>query len=377
MASIKEFPKVAKKLGWSGLGKRVWCEVQNDDVFTWGSALAYAWIFAIFPFLVFMLTLAPYLPGNVKAGAETEIEAAVTRALGGDAARPIAQSVHDIMHQEHGGLLSVGLLLAVWGASGGMTMTMSALDKAYYVKCTRSFIKQRSTAIGLTVGVAILVLLVLFLMPVGTVFTDYLKKHGRIGTAGIWALNILRYAVGLFLLFVVVACIYYFGPCIKQKWQTITPGAVFTVAVWIILGFLFGIYVRKFGNFNKTYGALGGAIILLLFFYINAVVLLVGAELNSVIDFASIGAEPGTTTDFTRVAQAAAEGGEEAAKAEKHNAEEEAVVAESTRFRPQAACAAAGGGGNKWLVVPAFFAVRWAFKKIARARQTSKAWALD
>jgi membrane protein len=378
MASIKDFPKVTKKLGWGGLGKRVWSEVQQDDVFTWGSALAYAWIFAIFPFLVFLLTLAPYLPGDIKARAESEIAVAVNRGLGGgEAAKPILDSVNQIMHQEHGGLLSIGILLAVWGSSGGMSMTMSALDKAYYVKCTRSFIKQRATAIALTVGVAVLVLLVLLLMPVGNIVTSYLQKHGKVGTAGVWVINILRYAIAICLLFLVVACIYYFGPCIKQKWQTITPGAMFTVAVWIVLGFAFGIYVKKFGNFNKTYGALGGAIILLLFFYINAIVLLIGAELNSVIDFASIGAEPGTTTDFTRVAQAAAEGGEQAAKAEKRQAEEEAVIAETTRFRPQAACAAAGGGGNKWLVVPAFFAVRWAVRKIAQARRTSKAWAID
>src|SRR5687768_8468187 len=214
MASIKEFPKVAKKLGWAGMGKRVWTEVQNDDVFTWGSALAYAWIFAIFPFLVFMLTLAPYLPWDVKARAENEVRAAVTRTLGGEQATgPIVESVSQIMNQEQGGLLSIGLILAIWGASGGMSMTMSALDKAYYVNCTRSFLKQRAIATALTVGVAILVLLVLLLMPVGTAVTAYLQKHGKIGGAAVWGINILRYAIALGLLFVVVACIYYFGPC--------------------------------------------------------------------------------------------------------------------------------------------------------------------
>ena len=87
-------------------------------------------------------------------------------------------------------------------------------------------------------------------------------------------INVVRYVIAIGLMFTIVALIYYFGPCIKQKWQTVTPGAVFTVAVWILLGFGFSIYVTKFGNFNKTYGTLGGAIILLLFFYINAVVLL-------------------------------------------------------------------------------------------------------
>ncbi len=96
-----------------------------------------------------------------------------------------------------------------------------------------------------------------------------------------------------------MALIYYFGPCINQKWHTVTPGAVFTVAVWILLGFGFSFYVTHFGNFNKTYGALGAAIVLLLFFYINAVVLLIGAEINSVIDFETLNVKPGAT-DLTQ-----------------------------------------------------------------------------
>ena len=376
MASVKDFPKVAKKLGWAGMAKRVWTEVSQDDVFTWGSALAYAWIFATFPFLIVTLALAPYLPGDVKAGAEDKIIHAAERGLGGKSAEVVVQSVRQIMHQEQGGLLSIGLILALWGASGGMTMTMSALDKAYYVNCTRSFFKQRAIAIALTIGVAILILAVLFLMPIGTAITNYLKNKGAIGTAAVWGLTIVRYIIAVALLFLVVALIYYFGPCIRQKWQTITPGAVFTVLVWILLAFAFAFYVKKFGNFNKTYGALGGAIILLLFFYINAVVLLIGAELNSVIDFATLGAEPGTTTDFTRVAQAAHEAGPEAAKEEKREAEEEAVVAENTRFRPEAACASARKGPPKWLVIPAaLIGARWAARKIVQARRREARWA--
>jgi membrane protein len=376
MASVKDFPKVAKKLGWMELGKRVWGEVNKDDVFTWGSALAYSWIFAIFPFIIFMLTLAPYLPGNVKAGAEQVITNAAARGLGADSKSPIVTSVKEVINQPQGGLLSFGLILALWGASGGMVMTMQALDKAYYVNCTRGFIKQRLIATAMTIGTALLVLSVLLLLPVGTAITEYLRDRGAIGTAAVWGINLLRYAIALGLLFLVVAVIYYFGPCIKQKWQTVTPGAIFTVVIWVVLGFAFGYYVKNFGNFNKTYGALGGAIILLLFFYINGVVLLIGAELNSVIDFVSLGAEPGKTVDFTRVAQAAHEGGPEAAKEEKREAEEEAVIAENTRFRPEAACAAARSGPPKWVVIPAVLVgIRWGLKKIARARRASARWA--
>lgn len=293
MASVKDVPKVVHSLGVMGLAKKVWAEIGEDEVFTWGSALAYAWIFAIFPFLIFLLSLAPYLPGGAKEKAMNQVSDVAYSSMGGQGADTIVKSVHDVMNNQHGGLLSIGLLIALWGASGGMIMTMSALDKAYFVHCTRSFIKQRLIAIGLTVAAAVMILLVMFLLPIGSAVIAYLAKQGHVGTVGTVLANVVRYVVALGLLFGIVALIYYFGPCIKQKWHSVTPGAIFTVAVWILLGFGFSFYVSHFGNFNKTYGALGGAIILLLFFYINAVVLLIGAEINSVIDFEVLDVKPG------------------------------------------------------------------------------------
>src|SRR3569623_3104811 len=113
------------------------------------------------------------------------------------------------MSHQQGGLLSVGLILALWGASGGMTMTMSALDKAYYVTCARSFIKQRLVAIGLTVATAILILAVLVLLPIGTAIIEYLGKLGHLGGAAKLGINILRYVVAAGLAFVTVSLIYY------------------------------------------------------------------------------------------------------------------------------------------------------------------------
>src|SRR5258706_145498 len=299
MARITDVPKVVRSLGFAPLAKKVWAEVTEDDAFTWGSALAYAWIFAVFPFMIFLLTLAPYLPGGVKNKVMEQVSNVAYSSVGGDAGEKIINSVNDVMSKQKGGLLSIGLLLALWGASGGMVMTMTALDKAYYVHCTRSFIKQRAIAIGLTVASAALILMVVFLLPIGAGIITYLTNHGHLGVIGKILANIVRYVVALGLLFGIVSLIYYFGPCIKQKYHLITPGAIFTVIVWIALGFGFGFYVSHFGNFNATYGALGGAIVMLLFFYINAGVLLIGAELNSVLDFETLNVKPGAT-DLTQ-----------------------------------------------------------------------------
>src|SRR3954453_19302861 len=118
MAQVKDFPKVIKSLGFIGFAKKVFGEVTKDDVFTWGSALAYAWIFAIFPFLIFLLTLAPYLPGQAKEKAMEAISNAVYHSMGGERGYTVVKSVEDVMNEQKGGVLSIGLILALWGASG-------------------------------------------------------------------------------------------------------------------------------------------------------------------------------------------------------------------------------------------------------------------
>jgi membrane protein len=378
MARVSDVPKVVRSLGFVEFAKKVWAEVTKDDVFTWGSALAYAWIFAIFPFMIFLLTLAPYLPGNVKKEAIDGVKNVASSSVGGTTADQVASSVNDVMSHQKGGLLSVGLILALWGASGGMSMTMSALDKAYYVQCTRSFIKQRAVAIGLTVATAVLILVVLFLLPIGAGIISYLAKHGHLGGGGKFLINAVRYIVALGLLFTVVSMIYYFGPCIKQKYQAITPGAVFTVVVWILGGVGFAIYVTKFGNFNATYGALGGAIILLLFFYINAVVLLIGAEVNSVIDFETLNVEKGTS-DLTQAKAKAQYDTEHAGepKATPEGAREGEPGAKGAEHEPVhlpiLPTPAKSTLGRKALIYgSSLFAARWAWKKFWMARAVRK-----
>jgi membrane protein len=270
-----------------------------DGVFTWAAALAYSWVFALFPLVISILTLAPYMPGNAKESARGQIIGSINQSMGEQAGKTIGKSITDVMDQTQGGLFSLGLFLAILSASGGMTMTMTALDKAYKVKNERPFLKHKALAVGLTLATVLLVLVVAVLLPIGSAVISHFKEWSIVGPVAAIALNILRWAIAVLLLFTIVALMYYFGPNIKQKWQTVTPGATLTVVMWIGLGIGFGIYVQNFSNFNKTYGALGAGIILLLFFYISMTMLLIGAEVNSVIDFAVLGVEPGCR-DFTQ-----------------------------------------------------------------------------
>ena len=285
-------------MGFRTMARKLWSEIEQDAIFTWASSLAYSWIFSLFPFMIFLLSLAPYMPGSAKQDTLKELEPAIRRSVSGEVADQLVRNVHDVMQNTQGGLLSFGLLLALWGASGGMSMTMTALDKAYEVTSERSFLRHRLVAMGITIAVVVLVLVVLVLLPVGGAVVKNFKDQAILGEVAVIGVNLFRYVLAILLLLASVSLIYYFGPNIKQRWQTVTPGAVLTVTLWIAMGFGFGFYVSNFASFNKTYGTLGAAIILLLFFYLSATVLLIGAELNSVIDFAVLGVTPGTR-DFT------------------------------------------------------------------------------
>lgn len=129
-----------------------------------------------------------------------------------------------------------------------------------------------------------MILAVFVLLPVGAAAMRWLSVHEIVPRFVVWALNFTRYGLAILLMFAVLAILYKFGTAVKQKFSFISPGAVFTVLVWILLGETFRFYVDKFGRYEKTYGTVGGVAIILLFFYLDALVLLVGAEINSEID---------------------------------------------------------------------------------------------
>jgi membrane protein len=338
MAQLRDIRPIIRDMGLIGFAKKVWAEIGDDNLYTWASALAYSWLFAVFPFFLVLLSLIPLLNYEWRLEAKQQINLAINQ-LPHEAKVTVSQYIEPridkLMFSEKRAsitsLLSVGLLVTIWAASGGMAMTMAAMDRCYDVDRTRPFYKQRPLAVALTLTVATMILAVVVLIPVGTVATHYLTSSterllvatnlstpatpsespreaaatlpATTQTAGasvsaqiarrpgwfrfwivLWQIG--RYALALMLMFLVVALVYHFGPNVKQRFHVFTPGAVFTVAIWVLLGLALRIYIDRFGKYGETYGAVGGVIILLFFFYLDALVLLVGAEINSEIDAA-------------------------------------------------------------------------------------------
>src|SRR4051812_12254629 len=296
MARLSDIPVILRTVGPWSFFKRVWQQFNEDNLVTWAAALAYSWLFAIFPFMVFLMSLLPYLPSNTKSAAEKEIHRMLDSYAPPQAAETIWINVQQVLHQRHFKWTIVGLGLAVWGASRGVNMTISALDKCYELDRGRPIYRQIPVSMGLTIIVATLILALMVILPIGSIILAWVKAHGSAYISGplLWIWDLARYPVALILMLSVVNVIYQWGPSIKQRFNYITPGALFCVVVWIALAVGFRLYVQKFGKFNESYGTVGGVVILLMAFYFDALVLLLGAEINSEIDFAVLGVPRGS-----------------------------------------------------------------------------------
>ncbi len=302
MARLGDLPYIFKTVGIIPYCRRVWREVTDDSLFTWASALAYSWLFAIFPFLLFLLALLPYLPSRTKDRAVESVRKVVYEEIPStESADMIWNNVapEKLVRENKRSVLLLGLGLALWSAAGGMAMTMSALDRCYDVERGRNVFKQRAIAVALTIVVIVLMVGIICLLPVATLVKAWMTT--RIPNHLILVFDIARWTLSVLFMVSVLALVYHFGPSVRQRFHWLTPGAAFCVVVWVTLAVAFRIYIERMGgkSYAKTYGAVGGVVILLLFFYIDAVVLLIGAEINSEIDFQVLQIRRGTR-DFRK-----------------------------------------------------------------------------
>jgi membrane protein len=274
--------------------RRVVAEVQRDNCAGYAAALAYYFLFALFPFFLFLTALLGYLPiPNLL----DRMIAFLAQVMPGEALTLVEDNVRNLVSQQRGGLLSFGILAALWTSSSAITGISDALNHAYDVEEGRPFWKVRGMAILLTIGLSIFLISSIVLLMFGPQIGGWLADFVGLGSAFEIAWNILRWPVILFLVITAVATIYYFAPDVDQHWKWITPGSVFAVLLWLLVSLAFSYYVNNFGSYDKTYGSIGAIIILLTWMYVSGFVILVGGEINSVIEHASAeGKAPGQKT---------------------------------------------------------------------------------
>jgi membrane protein len=264
--------------GWRLL-KLALTEFSADDMTTYAAALAYRLLFSIFPFLIFLTALLGFLGAPQFFDWMRDQAAYLLPSQAMDA----VENVLSELQTPQGGLMSVGIALAIWSASAGVLGTMDALNVAYEVKERRPMWKRILVAILYTLALAIMLIVAAALMISGPAFLTWLTRYVGLDQFFITIWAWIRWPVAIFLLMLAIALVYWAAPNVKQPFRFITPGSVVAVTVWVAASLAFGIYVQNFANYNQTYGSLGAVIILLFYFYLSAAVLLFGAELNAVI----------------------------------------------------------------------------------------------
>jgi len=185
------------------------------------------------------------------------------------------------------GLLSLGLLGALWASSSGVTAIIESLNAVYRAKETRPFWKVRLIAILLTMGLAGFIILSITLILYGEYIGSWLANFVGLGSLFEVVWIILQWPMAIALMLFALAAMYYFCPNVEQDWRWVTPGSLLAVLLWLVVSLGFKLYVDHFGDYNKVYGSIAGIIVLMLWFYFAGVVLLLGGELNAEIEKAA------------------------------------------------------------------------------------------
>ena len=277
------------------LGKRVWADVDRDEMLDRSAALSYYFIFALFPMLLFLTALLALLPIPHLLD---RLMAYVNAVLPGGAGVLIQKTLRQGLQGGHAGLLSLGAVTALWAASSGMTSVMTALNVA-----SRSWWRERVLAVGLTIVFSVLAVFALVLLVFGQNLGGAIAHRTGWGTAFGVTWQLARWPIAVFLGLAAISLVYRLAPAANQRWAWVTPGSVFAVGAWAIMSVALRFYVGYFANYNATYGSIAGVILLMLWLYLSGVVLLVGAAINSEIERAT-SAQRGEPTTHARPVKA-------------------------------------------------------------------------
>jgi membrane protein len=261
----------------NGFWKELLVRIRKVDVTGLASQLAFFFLLALFPLLIFIMTLLPFLNLD-QAGIFLLIRDYAPESV----AILIEGTVSDILENRNGGLLSIGALATVWSASKGMNALTKALNRSYFTEESRSFVVARGMSVVFTV-MLIAVLIVALVLPVfgqqiGVLVFSYLGLEE--GFMTLW--GNLRWVVPPVLILCVFSLIYWLVPNLRVEFKSVIPGALFATVGWIIASLGFSYYVSNFGSYSSTYGSIGAIIVLMMWLYFSAIILMLGGQLNAV-----------------------------------------------------------------------------------------------
>ena len=269
--------------------RRVVHGIDKDDLLGRASELAYNFLLALFPLLLFILTLF-----GLFASRSNELQSNLLSYFAAFLPPPAFQLLKAITTEmaanATGGKLTFGILLTLWFASGGMSSMISTLNAVYHVRESRSWFRGRVIALGLTIAILILLLTSLFIVLAGEHLTDWIGIKLHLTSIVVIAWKGLQWVAVVLFLALSFSLIYYFGPSLDQRqWHWITPGSVFGEFLWLAASAGLRVYLHFFNTYTATYGSLGAMMILLVWLYVTGMAFLIGGEINAQIKRVAMG----------------------------------------------------------------------------------------
>ena len=269
--------------GWRAVARRTLKETVADRVTLIAAGVAFYWFLAIFPLLFAAIGLLDLV--NASSSTISTVNDAVARTLPGSAATILTNAITQSQDRASGSGLAalvVGLALALWSASSGMASTQVGLDVAYDVPRDRTFVRKRLVAFALLLAALVLGGIGATMLVFGEPVSRFIAEHLPLGDSFGWLWTLARWAVTLVAVTLLFAIFYWIGPNRRPpSWKWLSPGGVLGTALWLVASVGFSLYVSGFGgSYAKTYGALAGVVVLILWLYLSALALLLGAELN-------------------------------------------------------------------------------------------------
>ena len=278
---------------WRHVVMRTVAEIGDDNCLGLAAQLAFYGILALFPALLFLVALLGYLPVE---GVLPELLAALGQVAPQELIALVRGQLDQIVQGDHAGLLTLGILGAIWSSSAAMVAIIDALNRAYDVTEWRAWWKRRVTAIGLTLALAVFIVISFVLVLLGPAAAEWVAAWVGLAPTVTYVWSVLRWPAMVFCVVLGVDLVYHFAPNRSVPWVWITPGALVATALWIAASFGFKFYITNMADYSATYGTIGGAIVTMLWFYVSGLTILIGAELNGVIEHASVdpltGADP-------------------------------------------------------------------------------------
>ena len=258
--------------------KKLIKEIKEDRVTGLAAEQAYYYLLALFPLLILLLSILPYLNIDIQTALNT-----IKTFMPAETMEVIEKNIINILSERNGGLLTFGFLGTIWSASNGMNAFIHSMNIAYDVEETRNFIKARIISIVLTLSLVVAFIVMLGLPVFGKVIIDLLQQVIPIPEEMQILFSLLRWVIAVVVISLVLAFLYRFAPNKSFPIKHVIPGALTATVLWLGISLGFSFYVSNFANYSSTYGSLGGVIILMLWLYLSGLIFVIGGEINAIL----------------------------------------------------------------------------------------------